>query len=144
MQLTAARGESLRTNYERVLRPLLLWLSRRRFLGRMATRTPVTRRVVSRFVAGESLTEALPALARLRSAGLRTTVDLLGESVTSAEAAAEAANAYIAALDALAAAGLDRNISLKPSQMGLAIDPDLCRENIARIAARAAELDAFV
>jgi proline dehydrogenase len=129
---------------ERAMRTSLLWLSRRRSLGRLATRLPVTRSMVARFVAGETLDEAIAALEKLRAAGFRTTVDVLGEAVTSADAARVAGDEYLAALDALAAHGLDRNVSLKLSQMGLKLDPAICRDNVARIFARAAEMDAFV
>ncbi len=68
------------------MRSLFISLSHRRSLARLAVRSPLTRPVVARFVAGETLEEALPALAELKRAGLRTTVDVLGESVTSADA----------------------------------------------------------
>jgi proline dehydrogenase len=126
------------------MRSSLLWLSRRRALGRLATRLPVTRSMVARFVAGETLEEALGALERLREQGLRTTVDVLGEAVTSADAATAAADEYIATLDALTARGLDRNVSVKLSQMGLGIGEDVCRTNVERIVACAATHDAFV
>jgi proline dehydrogenase len=126
------------------MRSSLLWLSRRRALGRLATRLPVTRSMVARFVAGETLDDALNALERLRAAGFRTTVDVLGEAVTSADAAAAAASEYLTTLDALAARGLDRNVSVKLSQMGLGIGEDVCRENVQRIIARAATHEAFV
>ena len=126
------------------MRSSLLWLSRRRALGRLATRLPVTRTMVARFVAGETLDEALVALERLKAAGLRTTVDLLGEAVTSTDVAAAAADGYVATLDALAARSLDRNVSVKLSQMGLGLDDAVCRANVERILARAAEHGAFV
>jgi len=134
----------LRAAPERALRSFLLWLSRRRSIGRLATRLPVTRSMVARFVAGETLDEALVALGRLRAAGLRTTVDVLGEAVTSVADARDAAAEYLATLDALAARGLDRNVSVKLSQMGLGLDAGVCRENVERILGRAAECDAFV
>ncbi len=126
------------------MRTSLLWLSRRRALGRLATRLPITRGMVARFVAGETLGEALPRLEALRVAGFRTTVDVLGEAVTSADAASSAADEYLATLDALAARGLDRNVSVKLSQMGLGLDRETCRVNVARILQRAAEHGAFV
>jgi proline dehydrogenase len=129
---------------ERALRSFFLWLSRRRSLGRLATRLPITRSMVARFVAGETLDQALDALHRLREAGLRTTVDVLGEAVTSVDEARAAADDYLATLDALAERGLDRNVSVKLSQMGLGIDADVCRGNVERILARAAEREAFV
>jgi proline dehydrogenase len=129
---------------ERAMRTTLLALSHRKSLGRLATQVPVTRPMVRRFVAGETLEEVLPAIERQRDAGMGTTVDVLGESVTAEKDARAAATRYLDVLDALAAGGLDRNVSLKPSQMGLKIDPALARENIAAIVARAVETGAFV
>jgi proline dehydrogenase len=100
--------------------------------------------MVARFVAGETLDQALAALERLHDRGFRTTVDVLGEAVTSADDARAAADEYLTALDVLAARGLDRNVSLKLTQMGLAVDADVCRDNVRRILERAAEHDAFV
>lgn len=139
-----AVARPVRDAAERGMRSVLLGLSHRRALGTIATRLPVTRAMVRRFVAGQSLDEVLPALEALHAAGLRTTVDVLGESVTSADEARAAAGRYVELLDALAARGLDRNVSLKPSQMGLGLDPALARENVGRVLARAAELGAFV
>jgi proline dehydrogenase len=124
---------------ESAMRSTLLALSHRKSLGRLATRVPVTRPMVRRFVAGDTLEEVLPAIERLRDAGMGTTVDVLGESVTAEEAARAAASRYLTALDALAAGTLDRNVSLKPSQMGLNIDPALARENIGAVVARAVD-----
>ncbi len=129
---------------EGALRSTLLMLSHRGTLGRLATRVPVTRPMVRRFISGETLDEALPAIRRLKDAGLGTTVDVLGESVTAEADARAAAERYIDLLDALAAGDIDRNVSLKPSQMGLAIDPSLARENIRRVVAKAIETGAFV
>jgi proline dehydrogenase len=126
------------------MRSSLLWLSRRRSLGRLATRLPITRSMVARFVAGEELEEALGALERLRAGGFRTTVDVLGEAVTSADAARGAADEYLETLDALAARGLDRNVSVKLSQMGLGIGDEVCRANVERILTGAASHEAFV
>jgi proline dehydrogenase len=137
-------GSVVRDLPARTLRSLLLALSQRRRLGRVATRLPVTGRVVARFVAGESLDEALAALDRLAAQGLRTTVDVLGESVTSPALAEAAAAAYVRTIDALAARDLDRNVSLKLTQMGLDVDPGLCRSNVERVFRRAAATGTFV
>ncbi|HEX9043620.1 MAG TPA: proline dehydrogenase family protein [Candidatus Limnocylindrales bacterium] len=140
----AARRSTMSEVPERTLRSLLLTMSHQRWLGDVATRLPVTRRMVGRFVSGQTLDEALDTLTALRAAGMLTTVDVLGESVRSAEDASAAVERYLRTLDALAARGLARNVSLKLSQMGLALDGAVCRENVARIFRRAAELDAFV
>jgi len=139
-----ARRSRLARAPERALRSLFLALARRRSLGRFATRLPLTRAMVARFVAGQTLDDALATIQRLHDAGLSTTVDVLGESVASADAAVAAAERYVRTLDALAAAGLDRNVSLKLSQMGLAVDGQVCRANVERILERAATLGAFV
>ena len=128
----------------RALRSGFLWAAHRRSLQRVATGLPLTRGVVWRFVAGETMDQALDALERLRDAGFRTTADVLGESVTDAGMAEDAAERYVRLLDALAARGLDGNVSLKLTQMGLDLDPDLCRVNVARVVGHAAELGAFV
>ncbi len=128
----------------RGLRAGFLWASRRRRLARMAAGSSVTRGIVQRFVAGEDLPAALAALVRLHSRGFATTVDVLGESVNTVEAAHAAADRYIEVLDALAERGLDRNVSVKLTQLGLDLEPALCRENLIRILAHAAELGAFV
>ena len=126
------------------MRSALLTLSRRRSLGRLATRLPVTREMVRRFVSGETLEEALPALDRIQASGLATTVDVLGESVASVEAATAAADRYLVLLEAIAQRGPHPNVSLKLTQMGLDVDPAVCRANVERIFRRAAELGAFV
>jgi proline dehydrogenase len=126
------------------MRSLLVSLSHRRSLARLSTRSPLTRAVVARFVAGERLDEALPAIAALKQSGLRTTVDVLGESVTSADHAAAAVDRYLATVAALSARGLDPNVSVKLSQMDLAIDPDLCLDNVMRIVEAVRLLGGFV
>jgi proline dehydrogenase len=125
-------------------RAVFLWASRRRGLGRVSTAIPLTRRMVRRFVAGDTLDDALAALEALGEQGMRWTVDVLGESVSSKEGATAAADRYIATLDALAERGLEANVSLKLTQMGLEIGRDFCLENVGRVVARAREVGAFV
>jgi proline dehydrogenase len=128
----------------RVLRALFLWASHRRSLEWLVRHMPLSSWAVRRFVAGETLADVLPQLEKLRAAGIRTTVDLLGESVSSADAARAAADRYLETIDALAARDLDVNVSLKLTQMGLGVDEALCRENVERICAHARERDGFV
>ena len=126
-------AEDLRLLPQRTMRTVLISLSHRRSLARIAVRSPLTRPVVARFVAGETLAEALPAVSALQRAGLHSTVDVLGESVTSAADASAAVDRYLATLAALHGRGLDANVSVKLTQMGLDIGPDLCRDNVMRI-----------
>jgi proline dehydrogenase len=126
------------------MRSLFISLSHRRSLARLAVRSPLTRPVVARFVAGETLDAALPAIVALQNAGLRTTVDVLGESVTSPELATAAVERYLATVVSLSARGLDANVSLKLTQMGLEIDRDLCRTNVMRVVEAVEGVDGFV
>jgi proline dehydrogenase len=134
----------LRDAPAKLSRVFFLWASRRRSLERLSMALPFTRALVRRFVAGDRLEDALRALDRLSAGGLHWTVDVLGESVDSEETAEAAANRYIATLDALAARGLEANVSLKLTQMGLDIDPEFCRRNVGRVVERAASIGAFV
>jgi proline dehydrogenase len=139
-----ASRKRLRDLPARLSRAFFLWASHRRFLARLATAIPLTRRMVRRFVPGDHLEDALVVLERLRDQGMRWTVDVLGESVASHEMATAAADRYIRTLDALADRGLEANVSLKLTQMGLDIDADFCRQNVGRVVDRAAQLGAFV
>jgi proline dehydrogenase len=143
-QHARAARPSLRDLPARLSRAFFLWASHRRFLARLATAIPLTRRMVRRFVPGDRLEDALMVLERLREQGMRWTVDVLGESVSSQEMAIAAADRYIRTLDALAERGLEANVSLKLTQMGLDIDPDFCRLNVSRVVDRAAQVGAFV
>jgi proline dehydrogenase len=129
---------------EGAMRSVFLTLSNRRSIGRLATRLPLTRGMVDRFVAGETLETALPALRRARDAGFHTTVDILGESVSTIDAARAAADSYVAALPVLDVEGLDLNVSVKLSQMGLGLGQPVVRENLARVLVAAAAVGAFV
>lgn len=143
-----ARADAARTHVRdlpgRISRALFLWASRRRLLSAMATAFPLTRKMVRRFVAGDRLSDALGALEQIREQGMTWTVDVLGESVSSREMAVASADRYIETLEALAQHGLDANVSLKLTQMGLDIDRDFCHENVARVIASARDLGAFV
>ena len=103
----------------------LLAASRRPALRRVVTGTPVTRRVVDRFVAGETLPDALAAVRQLTADGLSVTLDHLGEDVPDRAAATRSRDAYLALLDGLAPLGLGRaaEVSVKLSAFGQAL-PD--------------------
>src|SRR5262249_21393770 len=113
-------------------------------IGRIASGAPVARNVVGRFVAGKTLAEALPPLTALQRAGLRTTIDVLGESVTDLNAASRALHEYEALLEALTRRQLDLNISVKLTQLGLDLDRRACQRNFLALAGAAGEVGAFV
>jgi proline dehydrogenase len=101
----------------------LLAASRRPVLRRVVTGTPVTRRVVDRFVAGETLPDALVAVRALTARGIAVTLDHLGEDVTDRAEARRTRDAYLALLEGLAPLGLGRRaeVSVKLSAFGQAL-----------------------
>ncbi|NOK59330.1 MAG: proline dehydrogenase [Chloroflexi bacterium AL-W] len=105
---------------------------------------PIARPIVQRFVAGESLQDAIESGKQINANGMQIALDLLGESVHNAQDANAAAVQYIALLHAMDRAGLEAYASLKLTQMGLDIDPALCLRNVERIVAQAAEFGFFV
>jgi proline dehydrogenase len=92
----------------------------------------------SRFVAGETLDDAVPVLRRLNESGLLTNTTLLGEGVRDEAETREVVAAYRAALDRIRAEGLRTNVALKLTALGLSIDEELARRNVAEVAAHAA------
>ena len=104
--------------------------------------------LAKRFVAGQSLPDAIPAVKELNAKGLHVTLDLLGEYVKERHIAEEATNAYIHLLEVIADErdqnGLNTNISVKLSMMGQKIDEDFCRQNLTRLLQKAKETDIFV
>ena len=86
-----------------------------------------------RFIAGETVEEAVACAAGLQQQGLRLTLDYLGESVSSGEAAAAAAIEYVRIIDAIVKSGVERNISLKLTQLGLDVDRATAVDNMRRI-----------
>ncbi len=127
-----------------LMRTVLISLSRNRALQAATVRVPIARRVARRFVAGETLEEAIAAVLDLNKRGMVATLDHLGENVTSEAEATAAADDYLLALEALKAAGANCNVSVKLTQMGLDLCDDFCFENMRRIVRRAAELGNFV
>lgn len=127
-----------------MLKQTLLFLSENRVARGIITHAPFAKTVAGRFVAGETIDEAMQAARELNDAGMTVTMDNLGESVESRDDARAAADVYIEVLDRLAADGIDGNISVKLTQMGQDIDTDFLRQNVGRILERAAKHDTFV
>lgn len=127
-----------------MLRAVLLYLSKAPWARRIVTRWEVGRRVAARFVAGDYLDEAIEAVRALNAKGLYATLDHLGENVTNAEEARRAANDYLELMDRICQAGIQSNASLKLTQLGLAVDYDLCLDNMRRLLQRAAECGLFI
>jgi len=101
-------------------------------------------RVASRYVAGETLEEAVEVIRRLNGERAMATVDVLGESVSERGKAEEAVDEYLRAIAAIVEHRLDANVSLKLTLLGLDVDQDFCRDNVRRIAEAAKAHDMFV
>ena len=128
-----------------MMRQGLLWLSEQKKVFNFVRRNGVARRFASRFVAGESITDAVDAAVSLAKKDITSSLDLLGESVTQGAEAEAAAEQYVQMVDEMAARdGLEVNVSVKLTQMGFDIDEELCRCNIVRIIERAAAHQGFV
>ena len=97
-----------------------------------------------RFIAGETVEEAVTAARAIEAAGMLQTLDLLGESVASMAEADAATREYLAVIEKIVAAGVGRNISLKLTQLGLTIDRATCVDNLRRILDEASKHDFFV
>lgn len=101
-------------------------------------------RVARRYVAGDTIGDAVRTLRSLNEEGAMGTVDVLGEEVREPVRATAAVDEYLQLLDRIEDEQLDANISIKPTMLGLKIDQALCEENVSRIVGRAAEFDNFV
>jgi proline dehydrogenase len=115
------------------LRALFLWLSNRRWMARLALGTPLLRRTPLRFVAGTTLHQAVVAVRTLNAGGASATLDVLGEAVTDRASADRAAAEYVAAIERIAVEGLDANVSIKLTQMGLDLGVSECLAVLAPV-----------
>jgi proline dehydrogenase len=126
------------------LRAFFLWLSNRRWLARVALATPLLRRMPLRFVAGTTLDRAVEAVRALNATGASATLDVLGESVSDRASADRAAAAYVETLERIGAEGLDANVSIKLTQMGLDLGVDECLAVLAPVADAGRRLGIFI
>ena len=126
------------------LRAFFLWLSNRRWMARVALGIPFLRRVPLRFVAGTTLDQAVTAIRALNATGASATLDVLGESVTDRASADRGAAAYVEAIERIAADGLDANVSIKLTQMGLDLGAEECVAVMAPVVAAGTSRGVFV
>src|SRR5579862_4531463 len=127
-----------------MLRSILLKLSESKKLARWTMKNGLSRRVAQRFVAGESLEQAIAAAKTLNADGFSASLDLLGENVMDMDGAKRAADVYISMFDRIATEKLNANISMKLTQLGLDLDPALCESLLERIVRAAGEHGNFL
>jgi proline dehydrogenase len=123
-----------------MFRQSLLYLSESAAAQRLISGTPVSRRMAERFVAGETVEDAIRAARGCNQRGLSVSLDYLGESVTNREEALRATDVAVQTVERIAEEGVDGNISIKPTQLGLDIEETFCQANIERVLQRAREL----
>ncbi len=127
-----------------MLRRTFLYLSNQPRLFHFVRHNGMAKRFASRFVAGETLDTALAAVRQLNARKIRVSLDLLGESVTNDAEARTASRSYLGMLDRIHEAGLDANVSVKLTQMGLDISEELCVDLMQEILERARGYGTFV
>ena len=118
------------------MRKALLWASTNAFLRERATKTAFVRRSVSKFMPGERVEDAIAAAKTLQPQGLNTILTRLGENITRIEEAQEVFDHYLKVIDLVKAAGLDAQISIKPTQLGYDQNPDVCYDYCIRLLER--------
>jgi proline dehydrogenase len=126
------------------MRSFLIYLSQAAWARRLVMRLRFARRAAHRFVAGETLSEALRAVRELNAAGMLVTLDLLGEHTDDAAAAAESARQIREVVAQTAESGVRASISIKLTQIGLKLDEALCAQNLRDILQDAQPLGIFV
>jgi proline dehydrogenase len=115
------------------LRFVLIYLSHAKWARDLVTGLSLAKRVSSRFVAGETIGEAVEAARILNLKGMTVTLDFLGESVSDKEVALASADEIVELLDSIDSSGVSANVSVKMSQLGLRIDEELALANMRRI-----------
>lgn len=120
-----------------MFRQSLFFLSESDAARRLVTGTPISRRMAERFVAGETLDEAVAVARSCNQDGLMVSLDYLGESVATREEVEDAVAMALRIVDRIASERIDANVSLKPTQFGLEIDNDLCLASVEKVLERA-------
>jgi proline dehydrogenase len=118
-------------------RELFLYLSRQPALRKWMEAWPPSHKVTRRFVAGDTLEEALVVCERLQREGIFSTLDHLGENVRTIEEASASCDAYVSALEQIGDWHLSSTIAIKLTQFGLDLSREACLENVRRLEAKA-------
>lgn len=122
-------------------RDLILWAAGNRWLREHLPRYHFVRDTVDRFMPGERMEDAVEAAERLATDGIPATLTYLGENVGTAAGADAVVDHYLRLLDLIEERGLDAEISVKPTHLGLDLDPGATYERLRPLAARSATLE---
>jgi proline dehydrogenase len=126
-----------------VMRKALLWASTNPWMRERATKSAIVRRSVVKFMPGERVEDAIEAAKKLKPQGLNTILTRLGENITRMEEAQEVFDHYMKVIDLVKAAGLDAQISIKPTQLGYDQKPDVCYDYCIRLLERCEAVGTF-
>ncbi|MGB2962908.1 MAG: proline dehydrogenase family protein [Anaerolineales bacterium] len=127
-----------------MLRFLLIYLSQAVWARKLVQGFDVAQRMAARFVAGETLDQAIRVVKKLNAQGISTTLDHLGENVNTEGDARQATEEILTILDRLNSEGVISGVSIKLSQIGLVVDPVLCEENLLQILDAAKQKNIFI
>ena len=125
-------------------RAFFLFLSRQRTLRRWMETSSLSNKLTKRFVAGHTLDDELRVCKNLFAEGILSTMDRLGENVTSLDEAAASRDAYLEALDRIRASGLPSTVSIKLTQFGLDFSTERCYENVRQLVCKAKDIGSSV
>lgn len=126
------------------MRAFLLFLSQRESFKNFFLRFRIFRQTAWRFVAGETLDDAIRAAREANRLGIKASLDLLGENTLSQEDARRATEEILGMLDRIQAEKVDCNVSVKLTQLGMDLDADFCHQNLMQIVRHAAEFGSFI
>lgn len=127
-----------------MLRSLLIYLSKAAWAKRTITSWGFAWRAASRFVAGETIHDAIRVVRELNAKNITATLDQLGEHTSSAEEANAAADAIVHVLHEIDKAGVKANVSIKLTQIGMGLDDETCRQNLVRILEQGKKCNNFI
>ena len=127
-----------------MIRSILIGLSQSKAAERFVLSNSLARRTSRRFVAGEELSDALEAARVSNQAGMKVSLDFLGENVATPEDAVKAREMYVGVFDRIAEGKLDANVSLKLTQLGIDFGEEFCQQQAEGIVKHAASLGNFV
>jgi proline dehydrogenase len=126
------------------MRAFFLFLARQEGFKNFMLKFSFFRKTASRFVAGETLDDAVRVVRQVNLLGIHATLDLLGENTRSREDAQNATRQVLEMLDRVKSERLDCNVSVKLTQLGMDLDDDFCRNNLLQLVRKARDLDSFV
>jgi proline dehydrogenase len=127
-----------------MLRSFLIYLSKASWAQQMMTKWKFAWKVASRFVAGESVDDAIRVVKELNSKGINATLDQLGEHTTNPQESLKSTNGILDILEQINKNGVRSNVSIKLTQIGLSLDSNLCANNLENILTKAKELGNYV